>query len=39
MSQKLSVNCFKWIENLSKFDEDFIKNYDVDILEGILGYS
>ena len=39
MPQKFPVNCFKWIKNLSKFDEDFIKKYDVDILEGILGYS
>ena len=30
MSQKLPVNCFKWMKNVSKFDEDFIKNYDVD---------
>ena len=29
MSQKFPVNGFKWIKNLSKFDEDFIKNYDV----------
>ena len=30
MSQKLPVNDFKWIkkEELSKFNEDFIKNYD-----------
>ena len=39
MPQKFPVNCFNWIKNLSKFDEDFIKKYDVDILEGILGYS
>ena len=26
MSQKLSVNNFKWIEDTSKFNEDFIKN-------------
>ena len=25
---KLSVNGFKWVKNLSKFNEDFIKNYD-----------
>ena len=30
MSQKLLVNDFKWNKNVSKFDEDFIKNYDVD---------
>ena len=28
MSQKLPVNGFKWVENLSKFNEDFLKNYD-----------
>ena len=27
-SKKLPVNGFKWIKKLSKFDEDFIKNYD-----------
>ena len=29
MSQKLSVNGFKWVNNVSEIDEDFIKNYDV----------
>ena len=28
MFQKLSVNGFKWVKKLSKFDEHFIKNYD-----------
>ena len=28
MSQKLPVNGFKWKKNVSKFDKDFIKNYD-----------
>ena len=28
MSQKLPVNGFKWVRNLSKFNEHFIKNYD-----------
>ena len=30
MSQKLPVNDFKWVkkEELSKFNEDFIKSYD-----------
>ena len=28
MSQKLPVDCFKWMKKLSKFYEDFIKNYD-----------
>ena len=27
MSQKLAVNGFKWVEKLSQFKEDFIKNY------------
>ena len=27
ISKKLSVNGFKWNKNVSKFDEDFIKNY------------
>ena len=28
MSQKLPVNDLKWVKNLSKFNQDFIKNYD-----------
>ena len=28
ISQKLPVNGFKWVKNLSKCDEHFIKNYD-----------
>ena len=28
MSQKLSVNGFKWVKNLYKFIEIFIRNYD-----------
>ena len=28
MSRKLSVNGFKWVKNLSKFDERIIKDYD-----------
>ena len=28
MSQKLHVDGFKWKKNMSKFNEDFIKNYD-----------
>ena len=27
-SQKLTVNGFKWQNNLSKFNKDFIKNYN-----------
>ena len=30
MSQKLPVNGFKWVKNMSKLDEKFIKNYDED---------
>ena len=28
MSQKYSANSFKWVEYLSQFKQDFIKNYD-----------
>ena len=28
MSQKLPVNNFKWVKQLSKFNEIFITNYD-----------
>ena len=28
MSEKLPVNGFEWVNNLSKFDERFIENYD-----------
>ena len=28
MSQTLPVNAFKWKKNVSKLNEDFIKNYD-----------
>ena len=28
MSQKLPVNGFKWVEDLSKFDEGFLKSYN-----------
>ena len=28
MSKKLLVDGFKWVDNLSIFTEDFIKNYD-----------
>ena len=28
MSQKLPVNGFKWMEQLSEFNEGFIRNYD-----------
>ena len=28
MSQKLHVNDFNWVTNLSQLNESFIKNYD-----------
>ena len=28
MSQKLTVNGFKWVKNLSEFNESLIRNYD-----------
>ena len=28
MSQKLPVNNFKWVEDVSRINEEFIKNYD-----------
>ena len=34
MSQKLPVNGFEWVEELSEFDERFIKNYDVNSDKG-----
>ena len=34
ISQKLPVNGFKWVEELSQFNEDFIKNYDEDSNKG-----
>ena len=34
MSQKLPVEGFKWIEDVSKIDEDLIKNYDEDSDKG-----
>ena len=34
MSQKLHVNRFKWVENKSQFNEDFMKNYNEDSNEG-----
>ena len=29
MSQNLPVNGFKWVEEISQFNEDFIKTYNV----------
>ena len=34
MSQKLLVNNFKWIEDISQFNEDFIKSYNEKSDEG-----
>ena len=34
MSQKLTVNNFDWVEDISQFNEDFIKNYNGKRKEG-----
>ena len=34
MSQKLHVNDFKWVEDISKFDQIFIKSYNEESDEG-----
>ena len=36
MSQKSSLNGFKWKKNVSKFDEDFIKNNNEDSNKGYI---
>ena len=36
MSQKLAVDCFKWVGKMLKFNEDFIKNYDEDSDKGYI---
>ena len=36
MSQKLSVNDFKWKKSMLKFNEEFIKNYDEDNDKGYI---
>ena len=36
MSRKLPVNSFKWKKNISKLDENFIKNYDENSDKGFL---
>ena len=36
MSQKLPVNNFKWVEDISEFDESFIKSYNEESAEGYL---
>ena len=34
MSQKLPVNKFEWMEDISQFNEDLIKSYNEEIDEG-----
>ena len=34
MSQKLPVNKFEWIQKISQFNKDFIKNYNKETDEG-----
>ena len=34
ISKKLPVNGFEWVEELSQFNKDFIKNYDEDSNKG-----
>ena len=34
MSQRFPVNCFKWVEETSQFNDYFVKNYDEDSVEG-----
>ena len=36
MPQRLPVNGFKWVKNLSQFNEDFIKRYDENSITGYL---
>ena len=36
MSQKLPVNGFKWKKYISKFNKDFIKNYDENSNKGYI---
>ena len=36
MSQNVPVNGFKWIKYVVKFDEGFIKNYNVDSDKGYI---
>ena len=35
MSQKLPLNSFEWVEDLSQFREDFLKNYDEIVIREI----
>ena len=36
MSQKLPVNCFKWVNDVTGIDEEFIRNYDEDNDKGYI---
>ena len=36
MSEPLTVNGFDWMEDMSKIDEDFIKNYRKDSDKGYI---
>ena len=36
MSQKLSVNNFKWVEDVSRINEEFIKNYNENSSKGYI---
>ena len=36
MSQKLPVNNFKWVEDISRINEEFIKNYDENSNKGYI---
>ena len=36
MSQRLPVSGFKWVNDVSIIDEDFIKNYDEDSDKGYI---
>ena len=36
MSQKLPVNNFKWVEDTSKINEEFIKNYNENNTKGYI---
>ena len=33
-SQKIPVNIFEWVKNISQYNEDFIKNYKEESDEG-----
>ena len=36
MSEKLPLNKFKWVEDISEFNENFIKKYNEESDEGYL---